>query len=297
VTGPRRRSQVLVVVIGSLLASRNSSPAAPEAAPANPTPPAAPEAAPANPMPPAAPDGAPANPTPSGDQAASAGQPVTTRVAIDPRDDDGAVRLSLPTEEDRTAWQRSGFRLALGALYGRLRGSGEVPDLTLTGVVIRPGIRIDPQWSIYVPLQYAVTDHGGARFAAAVEPTWHATPNIALGFGVGYAGLLSIRTYGPVFGAGPEEDLGMLGQPYTFPDASKPLSVCTGVGITALARLELGYVLGRRSRTHVALEALGQWTGCEESTFSRDTFTGAEYMLRQWWGHAGMSLSWGIEWR
>jgi hypothetical protein len=290
VTRPRQRFPVLAVVIGSLLASRNSSPAAPDAAPANPTPPAAPDATPANPEAPPAPVN---ESPPSGDQAAAAGRPVR----IDPRDDDGVVRLSLPTEEDRTAWQRSGFRLALGALYGRLRGSGEVPDLTLTGVVIRPGIRIDPQWSIYVPLQYAVTDHRGARFAAAVEPTWHATPGIALGFGVGYAGLVGINTYGDVFGSGPEDDLGMLGQPYTFPDAKTPLSECTGVGITALARVELGYVLGRRSRTHIALEALGQWTGCEESTFRRDSFTGVEYVFRQWWGHAGMSLSWGIEWR
>ncbi|HEY0992740.1 MAG TPA: hypothetical protein VGD80_37055, partial [Kofleriaceae bacterium] len=30
--------------------------------------------------------------------------PLTTQVAIAPDDGDGAVRLSLPTEEDRAAW-------------------------------------------------------------------------------------------------------------------------------------------------------------------------------------------------
>jgi hypothetical protein len=213
-------------------------------------------------------------------------------------DDDGTVRLSLPTEEDRAAWLRAGFRLGLGVLYGQLRGSGEVPDMSLKGVVIRPGIHLDPQWSVYLPLQYALTSLGGARFAAAVEPTWHITPGIALGLGLGYAGLIGVHPYGVGVQAGPETDLGMLGQSYTVPDATRPLSDCTGVGVTALARIELGYVLGPRSRTHLALEALGQWTGCEEDIFSgRDPFTGVQYTLRQWWAHRGVSLSWGIEWR
>jgi hypothetical protein len=227
------------------------------------------------------------------------GVPVTTSREVTPRDDDdGAVRLSLPTEEERAAWRRSGFRLALGVLYGDLRGAGAVPDLTLKGVVIRPGIRIDPQWSIYLPLQYAVTDHGGARFAAAVEPTWHVTPSFALGFGLGYAGLIGVSPYGDFdFDSGPERDTGMLGQSYTYPDAKVPVRSCDGVGVTALARAELGYVLGPRARTHLALEALGQRIGCEESAPGRDSFTGTEYKFRQWWGHSGVSLSWGIEWR
>jgi hypothetical protein len=235
---------------------------------------------------------------PAGEPAEPSGVPVTTPVQIAPRDDDGAVRLSLPTEEDRAGWRRSGFRLALGVLYGDLRGSGAVPDLTLKGVAIRPGIRIDPQWSIYLPLQYALTSHGGARFAAAVEPTWHVTPSLAIGFGVGYAGLIAVTTYGLfAAGQGPENDLGMLGQSYTFPDAKAPVSTCDGVGIAALVRAELGYVLGPRSRTHLALEALGQRTGCEESASGRDSFTGNQYKFRQWWSHTGLSLSWGIEWR
>jgi hypothetical protein len=224
--------------------------------------------------------------------------PLTTQVAIEPDDGDGAVRLSLPTEEDRAAWRRSGFRLALGIVYGKLSGAREVPDLTLKGVMIRPGIRIDPQWSIYLPLQYAVTSQSGGRFAAAVEPTWHITPNIALGFGIGYAGLIGVNTFslsGPI--EEPENDPQVQGQSYTLPEGVKPLAACDGNGVTALARLEVGYVLGPRSRTHLALEALAQRTGCEEATFGRDAFAGTDYVFRQWWVHRGMSLSWGIEWR
>jgi hypothetical protein len=225
------------------------------------------------------------------------GVPVTTPVAIAPHDDDGAVRLSLPTEEDRAAWRRSGFRLALGVVYGQLRGAGKVPDLSLKGVAIRPGIQLDPAWSVYLPLQYALTSRDGARFAAAVEPTWHVTPSIALGLGVGYGGLIGVHPYDFGLQEGPEAELGARGQSYTVPDAKKPLSECTGTGVTALARVEVGYVLGPRSRTHVALEALAQWTGCEENAEGRDSFSGVQYTLRQYWGHRGVSLSWGIEWR
>jgi hypothetical protein len=240
----------------------------------------------------------PATPAPVAGDPTTNSAPPTTEVAIKPDDGDGAVRLSLPTEEDRAAWRRSGFRLALGIVYGELRGARQVPDLTLKGVAIRPGIRIDPQWSVYLPLHYATTSLGGGRFAAAVEPTWHIAPSLALGFGVGYAGLIGISPYDPFMPpAGPENDVDFEGQSYTFPEGVKPLAACDGVGITGSARLEAGYVLGPRTRTHLALELIAQRTGCEESTFGRDSFTGAEHVYRQWWVHRGMSLSWSIEWR
>jgi hypothetical protein len=266
-----------------------------EPAPATPAP-APTTPAPATPAP-APTTSAPATPAPPSGDATTNSAPLTTQVAIKP-DGDGAVRLSLPTEEDRAAWRRSGFRLALGIVYGNLSGARRIPDLTLKGVAIRPGIRIDPQWSIYLPLQYATTNLGGGRFAAAVEPTWHITPGIALGFGVGYAGLIGVSPYGQFAPPeGPENDVDVQGQSFTFPEGVKPLAGCDGVGVTALARLEAGYVLGPRTRTHLALEVLAQRTGCEESAFAIDSFTGAEYMFRQWWVHRGMSLSWSIEWR
>jgi hypothetical protein len=255
-------------------------------------PPTTPAAAPATPAP------APPTPAPPSGDTTTKSVPLTTQVAIKPDDGDGAVRLSLPTEEDRAAWRRSGFRLALGIIYGDLRGARQIPDLTLKGVAIRPGIRIDPQWSIYLPLQYATTSRGGGRFAAVVEPTWHITPSIALGFGVGYAGLIGVSPYDQFAPPdGPENGVDVQGQSFTFPEGVKPVAACDGVGVTAVARLEAGYVLGPRTRTHLALELLAQRTGCEESAAGRDSFTGAEYMFRQWWVHRGMSLSWSIEWR
>jgi hypothetical protein len=232
------------------------------------------------------------------DPASPSTQPVAQSRQVAPDEADGEVRLSLPTEEDRAAWQRSGFRLALGVLYGQLRGTRDVPDLTLKGVVIRPGIRIDPEWSVYLPLQYATTSKGGARFAAAVEPTWHVAPSFAVGFGLGYAGLIGISPYDPFLpNPGPEMEIEQLDQSYTFSESKKAIRSCDGVGITALVRAELGYVLGPRSRMHLALEALGQRIGCEEDGFGEDQFTGRQHQFRQWWGHSGVTLSWGIEWR
>jgi len=252
----------------------------------------------ADPAPPMAQPTAPTTPPSTAPASAPRSLPVTQSLQVPSGDADGEVRLSLPTEEDRAAWRRSGFRLALGVLYGELRGTREVPDLTLKGVVIRPGIRIDPDWSVYLPLQYASTSKGGARFAAAVEPTWHVTPSFGVGFGLGYAGLIGISPYDPMLpNPGPEMELEQADQSFTFAESKKAIRSCDGVGITALVRAELGYVLGPRSRTHVALEALGQRTGCEEDSGGRDAFTGANNKFRQWWGHSGVTLSWGIEWR
>lgn len=208
---------------------------------------------------------------------------------------DGPVRLSLATEADREAWLHSGFRLGLGLTYGTLHGQGAVPDFTTLGVTIRPGIRLDPQWSIYLSLQYATLAGGAARFASAIEPTWHITPHLAAGVGLGYAG---IAGYQRIDGGLPlQPTVDTLGQSYTFPDAKTPVPKCTGVGLAALARLELGYVLGPRTRTHIAAEALAQWTGCEDTSSTVDEFSGKQLVRRQWWAHTGASVSWGIEWR
>jgi hypothetical protein len=162
----------------------------------------------------------------------------------------------------------------------------------MTGLIIRPGIRLDADWSIYLPLQYAALT-AGARFVASVEPTWHITHYLAVGAGLGYGGLISASSGG----FGPPYDVDQRGQSYTYLDTTTPLSECTGVGLAAHGRVELGYVLGPRSRTHVALEAFRQWTGCEQGTSVVDPYTGTENVRRQFWADTGLSLAWGIEWR
>jgi hypothetical protein len=216
-----------------------------------------------------------------------------SRTITEPADGDGPVRLSLPSESDRAAWGRSGFRLGLGVLYGALRGDGGVPSSSMLGLAIRPGVQLDADWAIYLPLQYAALA-SGARFVASIEPTWHVTPYLAVGLGLGYGGLIGQSTgvLGPTV-----PDLYAIGQSYTFVDTRTPLSQCDGVGLAVHGRVELGYVLGPRSRTHLALELFRQWTGCEQGSGSVDAYTGVEPVSRQLWTDVGLSLAWGIEWR
>ena len=50
-------------------------------------------------------------------------------------DDDPEPKLSLPTEADRAAWTRPGFRLQLGGGYGQLVGLRGAPDGRLYAVL------------------------------------------------------------------------------------------------------------------------------------------------------------------
>src|SRR5258706_14355463 len=116
---------------------------------------------------------------------ASASQPARGQAATAApiaKDEDGEPRLSLPTESDREAWLRSGFRLALGLTYGSLRGLDGAPSGRLLGPTIRFGIRLDRDWSILASFQYASASAAGGlsglRFAGTIDPTWHATRHL-----------------------------------------------------------------------------------------------------------------------
>ena len=56
-------------------------------------------------------------------------------------------------------------------------------------------------------------------------------------------------------------------------------------------------MLGPRSATSFALEAVGQWTGCVDDTGSVDPDTGQAIVRRQWWPHTGGTVQWGFTWR
>ena len=55
---------------------------------------------------------------------------------------DDPVRLTLPTESDRAAWTTPGFRIALGAAYGRLAGLAQY-RLTDPGLIVFIHTEID----------------------------------------------------------------------------------------------------------------------------------------------------------
>ena len=88
---------------------------------------------------------APAQPAPT--------QPAPTKAKV-VNDEDGVPRLSLPTEADRVAWRRPGFRLGLGFAYGELAGLGGAPSGRLIGAKLRAGLRLDEGWSLAASFEY-----------------------------------------------------------------------------------------------------------------------------------------------
>ena len=218
--------------------------------------------------------------------------------ALADEDEDGAPRLSLPTEADRAAWQRSGFRLALGGGYGQLVGLGGAPSGRLIAAKLRAGVRLDAKWSLFASFEYARASQpgglSGLRFSGTIDPTYHLTPNLAVSIGLGFGGIVEGRRTGRM-DADPLP--ATLETSYTFADASDPIASCQGVGAAGLLRVEWGYVLGPRSRFIIAGEALGQWTGCVNDTNRFEPDSGKAIVRRQYWPHTGGTLSLGVMWR
>jgi len=212
-------------------------------------------------------------------------------------DDEGPPRLSLPTQSDRDAWLRGGFRLSLGLTYGRLVGLEGAPSGRLLGPTVRVGVRLDADWSVFASFQYNGADApgglAGLRFAGTIDPTWHATRNLSFALGLGFGGIVE--------GGSGRSDVdplpGAIETSYTFPSASPPLPSCNGVGVAGLARAEWTFVLGPRTATGAGLEVLGQWTGCVEDTGRVEPDSGQAIVRRQYWPHAGVTGTWSFTWR
>ena len=222
---------------------------------------------------------------------------LATRVAHAAPDDDPEPELSLPTEADRAAWTRPGFRLQLGGGYGQLAGLRGAPSGRLYAVNMRAGLRLDARWSIAAAFQYALASQSGGldglRFAGTIDPTLHVTRSLSVAIGFGFGGIVE----GATSRADAMPAAGSLETSYTFPDASTPLASCSGVGAAALVRAEYSYVLGPRMAATLGVELVGQWTGCIDDSGHVEPDTGKAIVRRQWWPHAGATLSAGFTWR
>jgi hypothetical protein len=218
-------------------------------------------------------------------------------IAAPGKDDEGPPRVSLPTESDRDAWLRGGFRLSLGMVYGRLVGLEGAPSGRLLGATVRLGLRLDAAWSVLASFQYASASAAaglsGLRFAGTIDPTWHATRHLALALGLGFGGIVEGRTGRPEVDPLPDT----IQTSYTFPSPSPPLPSCSGVGAAALARAEWTFVLGPRTATSLGVEAVGQWTGCVADTGRVEPDTGQAIVRRQYWPHIGGAGTWSLTWR
>jgi hypothetical protein len=229
--------------------------------------------------------------------AADVGGGAAAQPKKDDDDDEGEPRLSLPTEADRDAWLRGGFRMGLGIVYGEFAGLQGAPSGRLRGVTLRMGLRLDADWSVLTSFQYALASSPGGldglRFAGTIDPTWHVTRHLSLAVGFGFGGIVEGSTGRPDAMPLPST----LNSSYTFPGASPPLPSCSGVGAAGLARAEWMFVLGPRAATSISVEAMGQWTGCVADTGIVEADTGQAIVRRQWWPHAGATVGWGMTWR
>jgi len=219
------------------------------------------------------------------------------RVLADGTEQEGPPKLSLPTEADRVAWTRPGFRLGLAFGYGDLVGLRGAPSGRMYAGTLHAGLRLDASWSVVTSFQYALASQSGGlsglRFAGTLDPTWHLTRALAIAVGFGFGGIVESGT-GRME---PHPTANEIETSYTFPDASTPIATCSGVGVASLVRVEYGYVLGPRTQAQVALEGVGQWTGCVDDTGRVEPDTGDAIVRRQWWPHAGATLSLGVTWR
>jgi hypothetical protein len=307
VPNPLRRASIgiifgIAVALGGPLRAEESTvspplPPVPTEVPVPPPASATSASATSAPAPPAPPPIAPALAAPTPIAAAPPVPAPAPAKQPSPDDAEGEPKLSLPTEADRDAWRRTGFRMGLSMAYGQLVGLEGAPSGRLLGALLRLGIRLDGDWSLMGSLQYdrasAAGGLSGLRFAGTLDPTWHVTNHLSLAIGLGFGGIVEGSTSRPEVTPLP----GSLSSSYTFPSASPPLPSCSGVGVAALARAEWTVVLGPRSTTSVALEAVGQWTGCVDDTGLNDSDTGQAIVRRQWWPHTGGTLQWGFTWR
>jgi hypothetical protein len=225
---------------------------------------------------------------------APAAAPSTSPATV--KDEEGEPRLSLPTEADRDAWKRAGFRLSLGLAYGRMVGLDGAPSGKLIGPLVRFGVRLDADWSILASFQWddATSANAlyGLRFSGTIDPTWHATRHLSLALGLGFGGLAGGR-----HGMDVPPPPSSLGGTYTFPSPTPSLPVCSGVGVAGLGRAQWDWVIGPRAATGFGVEAAAQWTGCVDDTGLVEPDTGQAVVRRQWWPHVVFTGMWSVTWR
>ena len=240
---------------------------------------------------PPAPDPLP-DPVPrAGEATGAAPAPAATGT----KDDDSPPRFSLPTQSDRDAWLRGGFRLSLGLTYGRFVGLEGAPGGRLLGPTVRGGLRLDADWSLFASFQYNGVSSGSLsalRFAGTIDPTWHATRHLSLAFGLGFGGIIEGFNRSDV-----EPLRDTIQTSYTFPRTTPLLPNCVGVGLAGLTRAEWAFVLGPRTATNLGLEVLGQWTACVDETGRVEPDSGQAIVRRQYWPHVGVTGTWSFTWR
>lgn len=204
------------------------------------------------------------------------------------------VKTSLRTETDEEAWGSSGFRVGLGYSFEGLIGPGDVPSGPTHSALVRLGIRLDPDWSLFGTLRYGVLPGTVPmlRFSGTLEPTIHLGDALAVGLGLGLGGIVHPNT-----GARTPEPNDPLIAPLTLPEPTPLLGSCSGTGVIALARAEYTFRVGELFAMGPAVQADVQWTGCVQTLLRVDPDSGEPIVIKQFWRHIGAGVSWVFWWR
>lgn len=205
-------------------------------------------------------------------------------------DSEPIFRLSLPTEDDYTAWRSPGLRVSLGYGFGNIYGSNGVPEGSSNSFMLRAGARLDRDWSLMGSIRYAITA-GGLRYLGLIEPTYELLPGLSISAGAGLAGFVIADQSLPV----PPAD-GIVAT-YTYADDEPVLSGCSGEGVAASVRVAYSMVVGSLFSTGPALSFNAQATRCAQSLGNADPDTGRAIELEQYWYHRGLSFDWMLQWR
>jgi hypothetical protein len=215
---------------------------------------------------------------------------IDEKEAIDLEQTDN-VRLSLPTEDDVVAWRSPGLRVELGFGHASFAGTGPAWAFSSNSVFLRPSVRLDERWALGASMTYG-TGPNGLRWSVTAEPTFFVWRQLALSFGLGYAGLSisdAKRSTGRL--RGPDE---VVSRDLV---SGERLQDCTGSALTSTARTEYLIVAGPLFSTGPFVEGGMQWTRCEASFGRIDAETGRPVTLSQWWQQRFATLGWSLAWR
>jgi hypothetical protein len=209
------------------------------------------------------------------------------------QDDGYKVSLSMPTEEDRSAWLQPGLRIDLGLEGGYLLGRAPSPKVWGPSLRVRARLRLDEWWSIAATLGYTIVrgPYEGLRWTGLVEPIFHPLPSLGVSLAIGYGGLMVTEP-----SPRPPPNLGQEISTRVF-TSSEHLSGCTGGAWVGQARVEYLWVAGQLFSTGPYLLADSQWTACTMDLAKTDRETGANVVARQWWLNLGGALGWWLSWR
>ena len=217
-------------------------------------------------------------------------------------DDEGYVfRVSLPTQDDYTAWMEPGFRLSLGYGFGPYSHFEHDFNFKAHGINVRPHVRLSETWGVGATINYGISKGdkvNGLRWSTTCELTHYFFEQLALTAGVGLGGLwvtCPLDDYeSPACRSYLELGSGRTSRALTNRER---ITDCEGDGIVGVARAEYLMVVGSNFASGPFVDGMLQRVRCEERTDLIEDSTGRALKVWEHWSHLGVNAGWWFTWR